>query len=111
MNINEANHHQIIFQARVENSEDPAMLGRIRAVLITNEDQSAISSGADWNPEKDKWTTKDPFIFLPILPFFLSQTPKKDELVNVVFQNKQSPLENKFYIQGPFSTPLRTIFK
>jgi hypothetical protein len=87
------------------------MLGRIRAVLITNEDQSAISSGADWNPEKDKWTTKDPFIFLPILPFFLSQTPKKDELVNVVFQNKQSPLENKFYIQGPFSTPLRTIFE
>ena len=111
MNINEANHHQIIFQARVENSEDPAMLGRIRAVLITNEDQSAISSGADWDPEKDRWTTKDPFIFLPILPFFLSQTPKKDELVNVVFQNKQSPLENKFYIQGPFSTPLRTIFE
>ena len=111
MNINEANHHQIIFQAKVEDSEDPAMLGRIRAVLITNEDQSSISAGTDWNPEKDKWTTKDPFIFLPILPFFLSQTPKKNELVNVVFQNKQAPLENKFYIQGPFSTPLRTMFE
>ena len=44
MNINEANHHQIIFQAKVEDSEDPAMLGRIRAVLITNEDQSSWSA-------------------------------------------------------------------
>ena len=58
MNISNLNHHQIIFQARVENSEDPAMLGRIRAVLITNEDQSAISSGTDWNPEKDKTKPK-----------------------------------------------------
>jgi hypothetical protein len=111
MNITELNHHQIIFQARVEDSEDPTMLGRVRAVLTSNEDQSAITKGVDWNPEKDKWTTKDPFIFLPILPFFLSQIPKKNELINVIFQNKQSPLENKFYIQGPFSSPLRTIFE
>ena len=79
MNITELNHHQIIFQARVEDSEDPTMLGRVRAVLTSNEDQSAITKGVDWNPEKDKWTTKDPFIFLPILPFFLSQIPKKNE--------------------------------
>jgi hypothetical protein len=111
MNISELNHHQIIFQARIEDSEDPAMLGRVRAVLTSNEDQFAITKGVDWNPEKDKWTTKDPFIFLPILPFFLSQTPKKHELINVIFQNKQSPLDNKFYIQGPFSSPLRTNFE
>jgi hypothetical protein len=111
MNISELNHHQIIFQARVENSEDPAMLGRVRAVLISPKDQSSITKGVVWNPETDKWTTKDPFIFLPILPFFLSQTPKKDELINVIFQNKQFPLNNKFYIQGPFSSPLRTNFE
>ena len=111
MNISNLNHHQIIFQARVENSEDPAMLGRVRAVLISPKDQSSITKGAVWNPETDKWTTKDPFIFLPILPFFLSQTPKKNELINVIFQNKQFSLNNKFYIQGPFSSPLRTNFE
>ena len=107
ISITESNHHQIIFQARVIDSEDPAMLGRVRAVFISNEDQAAMTKGTNYNSDKDKWTTKDPFCYIPILPFFLSQTPKKDELINVIIQNKLFALENKFYIQGPFSSPLR----
>ena len=111
INITESNHHQILFQARVIDSEDPAMLGRVRAVFISNEDQAAMTKGTNYNSNTDKWTTKDPFCYIPILPFFLSQTPKKDELINVIIQNKLFALENKFYIQGPFSSPLRTNFE
>jgi hypothetical protein len=111
MNITEQNQYQIIFQAKVLESDDPASLGRIRATLINNEDQSSINKGTQWDEKKDKWTTKDPFIVLPLLPFYYSQVPKKDELVNIIFQNKMYDTQNKFYIQGPFSSPLSTGFE
>lgn len=111
MNISEQNQYQIIFQAKVLDSEDPALLGRIRATLINNEDQSSVSKGTQWDEKKDKWTTKDPFIVLPLLPFYYSQVPKKDELVNIIFQNKMYDTQNKFYIQGPFSSPLSSGFE
>jgi len=111
ISITESNQHQIIFQATVEDSEDPAMLGRIRAVLTSNEEQAAITKGVNFNPDKEKWTSKDPFVYIPILPFFLSQTPKKQELINVIIQNKLYPLENKWYIQGPFSSPVLTFLE
>lgn len=111
MNISEQNQYQIIFQAKVLDSEDPALLGRIRAALINNEDQSSVSKGTQWDEKKDKWTTKDPFIVLPLLPFYYSQVPKKDELVNIIFQNKMYDTQNKFYIQGPFSSPLSSGFE
>lgn len=111
MNITEQNQYQIIFQAKVTDVEDPAMLGRVRAVMLSNEDQSAVSKGSQWDEKKDKWTNKDPFLYLPLLPFYLSQSPKKDELINVIFQNKMYDTQNKFYIQGPFSSPLTTDFE
>ena len=111
MNVTQQNQYQIIFQAKVLDSEDPAMLGRIRAVTLFSEDQQAVNAGTQWNEQTDKWTPKDPFLYLPLLPFFYSQVPKKDELINVIYQNKMYDTQNKFYIQGPFSSPLNSFFE
>ena len=106
MNVTEQNQYQIIFQAKVLDSVDPANLGRIRAVLLYGQDEQAQKKGVGFNEKTDKWGPNDPFIALPLLPFFFNQTPKKDELVNLIFQNKINDTQNIFYIQGPFSSVL-----
>lgn len=112
MNITEQNQHQIIFQAKVIDVEDPDMLGRVRAKILYNEDESAVSKGSQWVKKKDKWNKeKDPFLFLPFLPFYFSQTPHKGEIINVIYQDKLNSTQNKFYLQGPFSSPLTTDYE
>ena len=57
------------------------------------------------------WGEKDPFIFLPFLPYFVNQVPKVDETVMIIyFNNKLTKGRNRFYLVGPYSSPT-TIFK
>ena len=94
----------VIFQGFVINNQDPLMLGRIRAVPI-NQTESALLP-EDWNPETDIWTSKDPLIYIPLLPYYISQVPFVDEYVHIFFYNTSQVVDNtKFYIQGPITRP------
>jgi hypothetical protein len=116
MNVNiqdlPQNFRQIIYPGLVVDNEDPLMLGRIR-VFPENQnvqDMAQSVSGFDensQNPEKNgPWSPLDPFIFLPLLPYYLNIVPQVDEYVHLIYSNpSQTTLPNKFYIQGPFSSP------
>lgn len=117
MDINDLpqNFRQIIYPGRVVDNVDPLNLGRIRVYPEQQNTQNKERSieGFDENsptPEKNgPWSPKDPFIFLPLLPYFINPVPRVNEYVHIIYSNP-SKLEgpNKFYIQGPFSSPTTT---
>jgi len=80
----------IFFQVLVLDNNDPLMLGRIRGTLITDNYADIIRSFDDppWNEAKDAWTSRDPFIFNPLLPYFIYQVPKVNELVQIMYVNR-----------------------
>ena len=100
----------IFFQCKVLGVEDPMMLGRIRGVrLIDNYDDIIKSvTSPPWNEEKDIWTERDPFVFNPLLPYFVYSVPKVDELVQVMYLNKDFIYQNQYYVQNTFSSPTAT---
>ena len=54
---------RIWYYAKVLDNQDPLNLGRIRANLLTDDESAITGSEKDFNPLKDKWTEKDPYIF------------------------------------------------
>jgi hypothetical protein len=100
-------------QAEVLDNEDPLMLGRIRARVLTINYLDVVSSFDDpiWDEEKDKWTSRDPFIFSPLLPFFIYQVPKVGELIYGIYYNPDVLYQNQFYIQASFSSPMVSPFE
>jgi hypothetical protein len=100
----------IFFQCKVLDNQDPMMLGRIRGVRIIDNPDDILQAVKDppWNPEKDLWTSRDPLVFNPLLPFFLYQTPKVDELIQVLYLNKDFKYQNQYFVQNAFSSPTAT---
>ena len=102
--------NSIFFQCKVLNTEDPMMLGRIRGVRLIDNYDDILKSISDppWNEEKDIWTSRDPFVFNALLPYFVYSVPKVDELVQVIYVNKDFQYQNQYYVQNTFSTPTAT---
>ena len=95
----------IFFQVEVMDNQDPMMLGRVRARYVnppsdmgSYDDIIKSINNPPWNEEKDKWTQRDPFIFVPLLPYFVYQVPKVNELIQLVFLNKDYKFQNQYYI-------------
>ena len=108
----------ILFNAVVIDNEDPLMLGRVRARFLnppsdmgSYEDITRSINNPIWSEEDDKWTSRDPFIFLPLIPYFLYQVPKVDEFIQLIYLNKDFKFQNQYYILSNFSTPTATKFE
>jgi hypothetical protein len=106
---------QQIFFGTCISANDPLMLGRIRV----NADHDYIDSlvkvypGFDENSDtpdlNGPWSSLDPFIYLPLLPYFINQVPKEGELVAIYYFNTRNQIgRNKFYMIGPYSAPTNT---
>ena len=99
-----------IFYGEVKDIDDPKGIGRIR--VEPKIELIKYIYPVDWNPNIDKWTIKDPLVFLPLLPMYISQIPKVGEYVNIIYANNEERYDgNKFYIQGPLSRPWNTKFE
>ena len=101
------------FQVQILDNEDPMMLGRVRARLLTDNYADIVKSfrNPPFNEEKDKWTERDPFVFNPLMPYFMYSVPKVDEMAQVIYVNKDFKYQNQYYIQNTFSTPTATNFE
>jgi len=100
---------RIIIPGVVLDNQDPLMIGRIRVLPSTENEIQAYPE--NWS-KKDEWTIKDPFVFLPLIPYYISQVPKIDEYVHIVYATKQERKDGtKFYIQGPLSRPWNNSFE
>jgi hypothetical protein len=109
---------QIIYPGKVIDSDDPQKLGRIRATVeyaqINNQYRippEKLDPETKDIKDKYKWTREDPFVFLPLLPFFSNLHPKPKEYVHIIFGNVEYPQQNKFYIPGVFSSPTAINFQ
>jgi hypothetical protein len=100
---------RIILPGRVKDNTDPLMLGRVRIEPQTKLENQSIPTKPDGSPKSVDdyaWTSEDPFIFLPLLPYYINQIPEVGEYVNIIYSTRKEPLSNnKFYVQGPLSRP------
>ena len=85
--------------AKVIDNQDPQMLGRIRCVPEQINEQDLQDSVYKFNTKKDKWTEKDPFVYLPFLPYFIYQVPKTDEYVQLLYSDPTDPLNTSRYLE------------
>jgi len=99
----------LLYQCVVLDNNDPLMLGRIRGRLLSD-DYDAIVKSQNFK-EIDAWTEKDPFLFKPLLPYFIYQVPLIEELVFSVYYNRENKYQNQYYIQSTTSSPLNSTFE
>lgn len=96
-------------------NNDKLMSGRVRVKPINTKNIEQVEKAAKekgWVPGSNNesygdWSSKDPWVHLPFLPYFINQVPKPEERVMIFyFDRKRSTGRNKFYMLAPFSSPL-----
>ena len=100
---------RIILPGKVLDNVDPLMLGRVRIEPQTKLENQSVPTKPDGSPKSVDdyaWTSEDPFIFIPLLPYYVNQVQEVGEYVNIIYSTRVEPLSNnKFYVQGPLSRP------
>lgn len=104
---------QLFYQCAVLSTDDPLMLGRIRARRLIDNYDDILKGISDppWNESVDAWTFRDPFVFSPLLPYYLYQTPQAEEMVLGMFLTSDVKFTNQYYIQSTFYSPTATKFQ
>ncbi len=96
---------RIIYIGECIDNNDPMGLGRIRAVLKTENTADREISVNESIGVVEKWTSKDPFVVRPLLPLFIHTSPKKTEYVHLFYSNPDDKANrDKFYVGGVFSS-------
>lgn len=107
----------VLFQCLILDNQDPLMLGRVRGTLLIDNYQDIIKGFNDppWSEEVDAWSKRDPFIFTPLLPYFVYQVPKQGELVQIVYatlpDENGHPYINQYYVQSNFYSPTSSFYQ
>jgi hypothetical protein len=100
---------QVLFVGSVINNKDPMGLGRVR---VQPSDQNQINALEGWKFKPgDEWTERDPYVFLPLIPLFFNQVPLENERVSLIFQNPQERFQDRYYIQGMFTSMMSLPFE
>lgn len=104
--------NQILYPGSVIDNNDPMMMGRIRAVPLNEERDKIVKAICrtcfDDIPLLLRWTSVDPFLCIPFIPFFIQQVPKNDEYVHILHYDRDEKFKNQFYVQGPFTSPMNS---
>lgn len=104
---------QIIYRGQCVDSNDPMRLGRIRAYLKTeNTSDRELANENQGKKLYKEWDEKDPFVFKPLLPFFINTPPKDNEYVHLFYSNLDNKgSKDRFYIGGVYSSPTTSNFE
>ena len=101
--------NRILFPATITHIEDPDMIGRVRAEIDSDRNDAILNSITDppFNVNVDMWGDRDPFIFKPLLPYYINAPIEVGERVLVIFANKDFKFDNQYFIQADFTSPMR----
>ncbi len=104
---------ELFYQCQVLNNDDPLMLGRIRGRRLTDNYNDIIKSITDppWNEKRDAWSERDPFVFMPLMPYYLYSVPKPDEMCLIMYMSPDDKFINQYYVQSTFYSPTSTSFQ
>jgi hypothetical protein len=103
--------NQIIYFGTCIGNDDPQMLGRIRVLPFDDVQQAVIDANPKFKPDSKSlsngpWSELDPFLYNPLLPYFVNQSPKIGERVKLFYFNTDSRYgKNKYYIIDQYSSP------
>jgi len=121
--------NKVIYFGVCVDNQDPALSGRIRAVLDSNwegktpkdydaDQLEALLSTEAGNPDlikkygsgesgvqKLKWSENDPHLCSPFLPAFINIIPQTNENVKIILYDPDNPTQNKEYVGPSISSP------
>jgi hypothetical protein len=118
----EEQNKKILFLSVVVDNEDTFLLGRIRclpeheqikSILDDLNGENLLNENKSDIADKYKYTSKDPFVFMPLLPPYMSFIPKVGELVWLLYSDASQNWGKKeqFYTTATKSYPFNVFFE